>query len=59
MLFVGTDYNNTMLSVKTSTPYVEYLVDTASLVAVRGDPYWRDAAEARIDDIRKNTINVQ
>ena len=56
---MGTDYNNTMLSVKTSTPYVEYLVDTASLVAVRGDPYWRDAAEARIDDIRKNTINVQ
>ena len=53
------ELNNTRVWVKTSTPYVEYLVDAATLLPVRGDPYWRDAAEQRIEDTRKNDVTIK
>ena len=38
---------------------VDYLVDTASLTAFYLSPTWKDEANARIEDIRKNDITIK
>ena len=53
------EINNTRVWIKGSTPYLEYLVDTASLTAWRGNVLWRQESEARIEEIRKNDITIK
>ena len=53
------EINNTRVWIKGSTPYLEYLVDTASLTAWKGDALWRQESEARIEEIRKNDITIK
>ena len=45
--------------VQLETPYVEFLMDHASLVVLETDPDWKQAANQRIEDIRKNSITVK
>ena len=47
------------LYVQASDADVDYLVDTASLTAFSLSPTWKDEANQRIEDIRKNDITIK
>lgn len=38
---------------------VDYYLDEASLTAFYDDPFWKDAANARIEQIRKSAVTIQ
>ena len=38
---------------------VSYLLDEASLVAIPDNPNWREDANQRIDQMRKNDVTVK
>ena len=57
--FSSTGFSDVDVVVQLETPYVEFLMDHASLVVLETDPDWKQAANQRIEDIRKNSITVK
>ena len=53
------EFSRTRVFIQINDAYVDYFVDTASLVELPDRPEWRAEAEERIENIRKNDVTLK
>ena len=57
--FLQTEIESFRIFVQVSDPQCDYVIDTASLTAFYLSPTWKEEANERIEQIRKNDIMIK